>query len=83
MAARAVVALPCAHALVRTRPLRRMAVTIRISEEETVSLERFRLRRSTIAAVAGVCRAFVGREELKRDDDEVTDLLEVARARVA
>ena len=43
------------------------------------ALERFRLRRSTIAAVACVRRAFVGREELKRDGDEAADLLEVAR----
>ena len=42
-------------------------------------LERFRLRRSTIAAVAGVVRAFVGREEVERDGDQAADLLEGAR----
>src|SRR2546430_5660920 len=46
---------------------------------ETGSLERFRLRRSTIAAVACVGRAFVGREELQRDSDETADLLQGAR----
>jgi hypothetical protein len=39
-------------------------------------LERFRLRHSTVAAVACVGRAFIGREELKRDGDEAADLVE-------
>lgn len=43
------------------------------------SLERFRLRHSTVAAVACVGRAFVGREELERDGDEATDLLKTTR----
>ena len=36
-----------------------------------------------IAAVAGVRRAFVGREELKRDGDEAADLVEVTWTRGA
>jgi hypothetical protein len=46
-------------------------------------LERFRLRRSTIAAVAGVGRAFVGREKFQRNGDEPADLIEGARTRGA
>jgi hypothetical protein len=42
-------------------------------------LERFRIGRSTIAAVAGVGRAFVGREKPKGESDEGADLLEGAR----
>ena len=42
-------------------------------------LERFRLRHSTVAAVACVGRAFIGREELKRDGDEAADLVEAPR----
>jgi hypothetical protein len=44
-----------------------------------LGLERFRLRRSTVAAVACVGRAFVGREEVERDGDEAADLLKATR----
>lgn len=46
---------------------------------DAVSLERFRLRRSTIAAVPCVCRAFVRGEEIEGDCDEAADLIEGAR----
>jgi len=42
-------------------------------------LERFRLRRSTIAAVAGGGGAFVRCEEVERESDEAADLVEGAR----
>jgi HNH endonuclease len=54
-------------------------IPMEASAQLMMILERFRLSRSTIAAVARVGHAFVRREELERNRDEAADLFVAAR----